>query len=207
MTQLTEYGELIIGGYLDEWGRRRIDGVLEDGAKIITVIGGATYEIYVNAACHLLSTLAFESTYNIVKDAVAAGQAVYVPETLFNVLKDAAAHALSTATIELVTVIIEIFREAVAKVSASPQICGVYPINVDVATEASSLAGLQQTLNISRDAVIAIFSMPLIQGIFNLSPEATVKLLAEVTALKEGEFKVTRLFLIIGNLAIQLTGN
>jgi len=34
-----------------------------------------------------------------------------------------------------------------------------------------------------------------------------VKVLAEVTVVKEGEVKVKRLFLIVGNIAIQLTGD
>ena len=41
MTDLTEYGEVMAFGspaILDEWGRRKIDGLLEDGTKITIVV-------------------------------------------------------------------------------------------------------------------------------------------------------------------------
>lgn len=37
MTEITEYGDVMINAYLDEWGRRRINGLLEDGTRIIVV--------------------------------------------------------------------------------------------------------------------------------------------------------------------------
>jgi len=40
LTNLTEYGDLIINDYMDEWGFRKIDGLLEDGTKIISVEAG-----------------------------------------------------------------------------------------------------------------------------------------------------------------------
>ena len=38
MTELTEYGDVMINAYVDEWGRRKIDGLLEDGTAIIIVV-------------------------------------------------------------------------------------------------------------------------------------------------------------------------
>jgi hypothetical protein len=35
LTDITEYGDVMISTLLDEWGRRRIDGVLEDGTRVI----------------------------------------------------------------------------------------------------------------------------------------------------------------------------
>jgi len=35
MPNLTEYGEALINDYMDEWGFRKIDGVLEDGRRIL----------------------------------------------------------------------------------------------------------------------------------------------------------------------------
>jgi len=35
MPNLTEYGEAVINDYMDEWGFRKIDGVLEDGRRIL----------------------------------------------------------------------------------------------------------------------------------------------------------------------------
>lgn len=37
MTELTEFGDVMINSYLDEWGRRKIDSLLEDGVRIIVV--------------------------------------------------------------------------------------------------------------------------------------------------------------------------
>jgi len=68
----------------------------------------------------------------------------------------------------------------------------------------SATADLQQTLGISKDTIVISVSTPLIQSVFNFSPEAVVKALAEVSVVKEGEVKVTNLFLILGNIAIQI---
>ena len=37
MTDLTEHGDVMINAYMDEWGKRKIDGLLEDGTKIIII--------------------------------------------------------------------------------------------------------------------------------------------------------------------------
>jgi hypothetical protein len=37
LTDITEYGDIMINAYMDEWGRRKVDSLLEDGAKIIVV--------------------------------------------------------------------------------------------------------------------------------------------------------------------------
>jgi hypothetical protein len=38
MTNITECGDIMINAYMDEWGRRRINSLLEDGIKIIVVV-------------------------------------------------------------------------------------------------------------------------------------------------------------------------
>ncbi|MEM3626432.1 MAG: hypothetical protein QXZ25_00190 [Candidatus Bathyarchaeia archaeon] len=186
---------------------------------------GQLYEIPVDAPCRSLAAISQECIFNIAEDAVASSQAAHAPESTFNLQKDAVTQALSNAIIELVTGLIEIFKDAmataqaafalesafninkdaVAEASASPGICGVYPISVEAAAKAGATALLRQILGIGKDAVVVTVSTPLIQSAFNIRPEANVKLLAEVAAVKEGEIKVTRLFLIVGNLAIQLT--
>jgi len=37
MTDITEYGDIIVNDYMDEWGRWRINGLLEDGTRILMV--------------------------------------------------------------------------------------------------------------------------------------------------------------------------
>jgi hypothetical protein len=38
MPNITEYGDIILNAYIDEWGKRRIDSLLEDGTKIIVIL-------------------------------------------------------------------------------------------------------------------------------------------------------------------------
>lgn len=37
MADVTEYGEVMLNAYIDEYGRRRIDALLEDGTKVMVV--------------------------------------------------------------------------------------------------------------------------------------------------------------------------
>jgi hypothetical protein len=154
----------MINAYLDEWGFRKIDGLLEDGTKII--VGGQVYEIYVDAVSKSLATATRECTFNIAKNASVASQSLTASGTTFNILKDAITQPLASVVIEVVTGIIEIFKDAIATAEAT------------ISSETT----------------------------FNISPEANVKVLAEVILAKEGEIKVAKLFLIIGDLAIQIQG-
>ena len=38
MAEITEYGDVMLNVYVDEWGRRRINGLLEDGTKVVVVV-------------------------------------------------------------------------------------------------------------------------------------------------------------------------
>jgi hypothetical protein len=151
---------------------------------VVEKVAGQLIEIFKDAVVQAQATFSLESIFNINKDAVAEVTATFDMETIFNVVKD-----------------------AIVKASTSPQVVGVYPINLDAVVKASATPSLQQTLGISKDAVVVAVSTPLIQSTFNISKDAVVKVLAEVTVVKEGEVKVTKLFLMLGNIAIQLTGN
>jgi len=37
MPNITEYGEIVLNG-VDEWGKRRIDSLLEDGVRVIVAV-------------------------------------------------------------------------------------------------------------------------------------------------------------------------
>jgi len=151
---------------------------------IVEKISAQLIEIFKDAVVQAQATFSLESTFNINKDAISEAAATVGIETIFNVVKD-----------------------AIVKASATPQVLGIYPINVDAVVKASATASFQQTLGISKDAIVVAVSTPLIQSTFNISPEAVVKVLAEVSVVKEGEVKVKRVFLIVGNIAIQLTGD
>jgi len=38
LTDISEYGDVMINAYLDEWGRRKIDSLLEDGTRILIAV-------------------------------------------------------------------------------------------------------------------------------------------------------------------------
>jgi len=140
----------------------------------------------------------------IFKDAIVQAQATFTVESTFNIEKNAVTTTDATANIKT---IFDVVKNAITQVSAAPQILGIYPINVDATVQASVALQLQQTLGINKDAVVVAISTPAIQSTFNISKDVVVKVLAEVSVVKEGEVKVTKIFLMIGNLAIQLTGD
>lgn len=111
------------------------------------------------------------------------------------------AHVLAEINVEA---IFNLVKDAVTQASTSPKILGIYSINKNAVVNASAVAELQQILGISKNALVVSVSTPHIQSIFNISPEATVKVFAEAVAVKEGEVKVTRLFLLLGNLVLEL---
>jgi len=167
----------------------------------------STFNISKDATAQALADVTIEVISGIIeifKDAVVQAQASFALESTFNINKDAISEAAATLSTET---IFNVVKDAIVKASASPQLLGVYPINVDALVQASATASLQQTLGISKDAIVVAVSTPLIQSTFNISKDAVVKVLAEVTVVKEGEVKVKRLFLIVGNIAIQLTGD
>ena len=160
------------------------DAIAQALADVTIEVISGIIEIFKDAVVQAQASFALESTFNINKDAISEAAATVSSETIFNVVKD-----------------------AIIKASASPQVLAAYSINIDALVQASATPSLQQTLGISKDAVVVAVSTPLIQSTFNISKDAIVKVLAEVTVVKEGEVKVKRLFLIVGNIAIQLTGD
>jgi hypothetical protein len=72
---------------------------------------------------------------------------------------------------------------------------------------AQAVFNCESAFNISNDAVIVAVSPSLIESVFGICSDAVVRVLAEVNVAKEGEVKVTRLFLVLGDLAVQLNGD
>jgi len=69
------------------------------------------------------------------------------------------------------------------------------------------LSGRETVFNVVDAAVVSVVSMPWVQSMFNVGSDAVLRVVAEVGVVKEGEVKVTRVFLVLGDLAIQLTGD
>jgi hypothetical protein len=165
-----------------------------------------TFNIAEDAVTHAIASAVIEVVIGIIeifKEAVATTQATFILESAFNISQDAIARASAIVNTET---IFNLVKDAVIHASVFPQILGIYPITPAAPVNTSAAPNLQQILGISRDAVVVTVSTPLIQSAFNISPEATVKVLAEVAIAKEGEIKVTKLFLIFGDLAIQIQG-
>jgi hypothetical protein len=74
-------------------------------------------------------------------------------------------------------------------------------------TTAQAVFSCESAFNIGNDAMVVAVSVPLIESVFGISSDAVVRVVAEVSVAKEGEVKVTRLFLVLGDLAVQLTGD
>ena len=188
MAEISEYGDVMLNAYLDEWGNRKIDGLLEDGTQIIILAGGVTYEIYVDAISQSLATLQTKATYNISKDAAISSQSLTVQESTFNINQDAVTQTLADVLVELIH-------------------AGVYEIYVDAAVQASITLNAETVFNLVKGAIAQATATSLVQSEFNINPEAAVYVLAEFAVLKPTEAKVTRLFLILGDLAIQIQGS
>ncbi|MEM2147952.1 MAG: hypothetical protein QXJ94_05045 [Candidatus Bathyarchaeia archaeon] len=159
------------------------DAAVKTVAEVfVEKVAGALYEFFLDAIVITQTTSSLESAFTVNPEAITQVSAKVDVETIFSIVKD-----------------------AITQTVASPKISCIYPIDKDALVNPSATSSLQQILDISKDAIVVTVSAPHIQSNLGISPEAAVKVLAEVSAVKEGEVKVTKLFLIIGDLAIQLS--
>ena len=101
----------------------------------------------------------------------------------------------------------EINVDAVAQsLSASAEEC-LFNIEKEAIAGSNSLKASETTFNVSKDVIVKALSDYDFEGLFNVLKDAAVKVLAEVSVVKEGEVKVTRLFLVFGDLAVQIQGD
>lgn len=49
MTEISEYGDVMLNAYMDEWGRRRTNSLLEDGIKILALVGAPIVKTWFNS--------------------------------------------------------------------------------------------------------------------------------------------------------------
>jgi hypothetical protein len=162
LTDITEYGDVMLDAYVDEWGRRRIDGLLEDGTRIILVSGGQVCELFFCANVEGLAHDAQQCLFDVERDADVASVALRSAESNYHVLRDAEASA-------------------------------------------SVLAGqIQSMFNIQRDVVVVPLSPLQVQSMLNVSFEAGVRVFGGVSVVKKDETKVVRLFLVLGNVVVEV---
>jgi hypothetical protein len=131
--------------------------------------------------------LTVAQVYEIYIDAVAKSLAEHLEQAAFNIEKDASVSSQATHAPETT---FNITKDSIVQALASAVI--------------EIVTGI---IEIYKDAITTAQATFTLESAFNISPETVVKVLAEVSVVKEGEVKVTKLFLILGNLAIQIQGN
>jgi hypothetical protein len=146
--------------------------------------GGQTYEVYVDAAVRSSSSQVPQSAFNVLRNAFAVAQASRLFESAFNVAGDARVQVFAGVFVEQVK---EILMDAVVQSLAVERVECVF--------------------GVSKDAVVLVDVTGLVESTFSLGLDAAVRVLAEVSVVKEGEVKVTRLFLVFGDLAVQIQGD
>jgi hypothetical protein len=182
-----------------------VDCVIVADAYIGPEGGGQLYEIFADAIAKSLDSVSEECTFNIAEDATVKSQADKFPEATFTISLDSIIKALAAANFEL-SLQVEAVIKALADVAVEKIGGAVYEIFNDAISTGQATFTVESTLNINKDATQLATAIANIESIFNLSPEAVVKVLGQVEVLKEGEIKVTRLFLVLGNVAIQIQG-
>jgi len=171
MTDITEYGDLMINAYLDEWARRKTDGLLEDGTRMFAV--GVVIK-------QVLDT-AYVSDATVRDKAFAMLDSLSLGDTLLRDKQFAVSEAVNLA--DLITVLTGIIKQVADNLGLSDV----------VAVGKTLLLGdqIQSADNAYVDKVLLISEQ--------------VSLVEVVEKTTVGEVK-TRIFLIVGDLAIQLTG-
>ena len=101
----------------------------------------------------------------------------------------------------------EVYVDAAVQGFASPVTQTTFNVEKNAAVMGQGLSGRETVFNVVDAAVVSVVSMPLFQSMFNVGSDAVLRVVAEVGVVKEGEVKVTRVFLVLGDLAIQLTGD
>lgn len=178
MPSLTEYGEIMLNDYVDEWGRRRTNGLLEDGTKIIVAVGiilkqwsqiGYTSHVFNRPARSLKLAQNLNTAHVLVRNR-------YMRLTQ-------ALHTLHTWTVEYPALILKQWFATLR--------------TTHVFKRPARIIGLSATLRLNH-----VSSRPS-RLIFLLE---RLRLLHELYAAKPTA-KKTKLFLVIGDLAIQLSND
>jgi len=185
---------------------------------------GQLYEVFVNAASGVFAVPVREVAFNVVRDAGITVHGLKMHETAFNVSRSAFMNAYAGALVEVLAGVIEIFKEAVAAAHALCKTEAAFNVSPSASAQALAQAlfglGFVKGVSVRASAVNAfevVFSLPLsavvgvdalsfLESVFNVSPDAAVRVHAEVAVLKPAEVRVTRLFLVVGDLAIQIQG-
>lgn len=168
---LSEFGEYV-GDAVDEWGRRRLSGLLEDGARLLAASGGATLLMVADAVG--LSDAAFRNKALSIADAVGLTDSSYGNKPCL--LNDSASLADHANVLKLL------------KMSDT----------ITLVDNTLTSARLMLLL----DALVSMDNVA-VNKVLQIKENAS---LLEIVESGVGGLKKTRLFLVIGNLAVQLSG-
>lgn len=193
MPDVTEFGDILINAYMDEWGFCKIDGLMEDGRIIIAVT-----ITYVNIS-ETASETGLSGTQNI-------SQVAAESQTVTNIAIPLSQIATANAAISNVTVpLMQVGTEpiiVIANIAFS-----LMQMGTETTTVTNIAFSLTQTSMENQQMTNVM--IPLTQFATENGYTATFSITesaAETLYVFSGVVKVTKLFLIIGDLAIQLSG-
>jgi len=189
-----------------------------------TPSGGQLYEVFVNAASGVFAVPVREVAFNVSRDAGITVSGLKVHETAFNVFRSAFMDAYAGALVEVLAGVIEILKDAVAAAHALCKAEAAFNVSPSASAqalaqtlfglgfvkgasvEASATNAFKVVFSLPLSAVVGVDALSFLESVFNVSPDAAVRVQAEAAVLKPTEVKVTRLFLVVGDLAIQIQG-
>jgi len=137
--------------------------------------GGEIYEINVDAVVKASVEKSLQTTYNIEKDAAVSSQAVEARQTAFNISEDAIAKVLADVNIEVISGIIEIFKDAVVQAQASISLESTFNINKDALAKASAMVSPETVFNVVKDAIVKASASPQVLRVIPINLDAVVK--------------------------------
>ncbi|MEM3566296.1 MAG: hypothetical protein QXK47_03800 [Candidatus Bathyarchaeia archaeon] len=180
MTETSEYGDVITNAYIDEWGRRRANSLLEDGVKILAFVGAPIIRAWFNS---LMATHNLRRPHRAIKMA----QALQTLHTWF-VSVPAVIIRQWSATLKLSHILRRPERKMLYTQALKPAHTLRKPLRVIRIPALLSLIHTHRRPH----RLIRLLQLP---GLIH------------VCYISKPGVKKTRLFLVIGELALQLSGD
>jgi hypothetical protein len=210
LTDVTEYGDVLVKARVDEWGRRKINGVLEDGTKII---GVSAILKTVTDALGLQDSALRSKTLLPISDAILFADTL-LRDKAFSVTDSVAAldtmngdKNLKVSDVLLLTDLVNVFSAMLKTVADGVSLADVAKaLKMLKVSDAVTLSDSMLTPARFLQALDAIdlADAALVSKVLVVTESVSF---VEVVKVGVGGVKRTRLFLILGDLAVQLTGD
>jgi hypothetical protein len=162
---------------------------------------GVLHEISVDAVAGVAPSHVQQCMFCVEKEADACSSSARMPEAVFNLPWDAVVRSVSFHQEEMVY---ELVNDVLLGVVGGASVeMGIFK---DALVRTSASHGLTVSFVVPKSAVVDALCDAGLRGEFLLSEGAEVKVFAEASVSKGSEVRVTRVFLVLGSLAVQLTG-